>query len=160
MRVKKVLQKKLEKIILPERMISFFQWVSKDIEKKEEYTQVESDDMIQDQFNVGGLTKEGSGVYQFTYYPDEHSKIDYTWSLTLTAKQIKQIAEGQIKTLNLWSCQQDGCQNKSMDQSDSCYHHDYYDDGTPDPSKITAEELERLVSEKRKLFELWEKQKP
>ena len=141
-------------------MVCFFKWVSKDIEKKEEYTQVESDDMIQDQFNVGGLTEKGSGVYLFTYYPDEHSKKNYTWSLTLSSKQIKEIAEGKIKTLDLWACQQDHCQNKSMDKSSRCFFHDYYDNGKPDPSRLTPKELKKLIAEKRKLFEEWKKNTP
>ena len=126
MRIKKVNEKKLEKVEIPSRLRKFFGWVSEALALKEECTQIPSDDLIQDDYTYGGLIHEGGKEYSFTYFPTEGNK--NIWEFQLSAEQIGQIAEGKLTTLDLWACTQEDCQSKFQNSSDTCFYHDYYDD--------------------------------
>jgi hypothetical protein len=156
MRVLQFNDKKLEKVSLPKKLIDFFKQVNTDIVNKVEATQIESDDLIQNDFVYGGLLDQGGSDYIFTYYPVVSSTTNY-WCFILSTTEIKDIAEGKITTLNLWACQQNGCQNKFMNKTDTCFSHDYIDDGKPDPSEKTPQEWEKLRAEKKHMFEEWMK---
>lgn len=153
MRIERVNPKKLESVVIPERLVNFFKQVDNDIKSGSEYTKVESDDLIQNDFAYGGLTEEGKDSYSFTYFPNKVDK--YTWEFSLNIKQIDQIAKGNLTKLDLWSCKQDGCQSKFMNKEGRCFYHDYYDDGKPSPSQKTPEEIWQIQQEKKKWLEAY-----
>ncbi len=159
MRIQQIKEKKLERVTIPQNIVNFFKTLSIDIANKEEYTQIESDDLIQpglpETFIYGGLWDKNEDCYYFVYHPDEENGNQDRWEFNLTSEQVHKIAKGELKTLDLWACMQDGCQCKSMNKNDTCFRHDYSDDGKPDPTKPTPEEIKAISEEKRKLLEKW-----
>lgn len=151
MRVARIKEKKLEKTELTAKLIHFFKKLDKEIKDELQHTQIESGDLIQANFIYGGLIEEGGDRYIFTYFPRVGTK--NKWELELTKLQIERIAKGNIKTIDLWACQQDGCGSKFMDKNGTCFYHDYHDDGRPDPRKKSKEEIDEIVAQKKLLLE-------
>lgn len=150
--------KKLEEMVLPQDLVAWFGLVYKGILRKDESTQIESNDCIQygeDNFAFGGLIDKKRKLFMFTYFPVGSLQNKGKWTFELTEDQIRNIAQGKLKSLRLWACQQDGCQMKSDKQSHICFYHDYIDDGKPSPSKLTNEDLETLQKQKQALLKKW-----
>lgn len=123
MRVAKPHKKELEKVTIPSRLLKFLSGVYKDILSGDESTQIESDDLLQDDFVFGGLLEKGGDEYSFCYFPT--AETEHTWSFTLSKEDLKNISDGKISTLDLWSCRQDGCQSKFETEDQNCFYHDY-----------------------------------
>jgi len=158
MRILDIKDKKLEEVVLPQDLVGWFGLVYKGILRKDEPTQIESDDCIQygeDNFAFGGLIDKKRKLFMFTYFPVGSLQSKGRWTFELTENQIGDIAQGKLKSLRLWACQQDGCQVKSDKQSRTCFYHDYEDDGKPSPNHLTKEDFDRQQAEKLDLLRKW-----
>jgi len=58
-------------------------------------------------------------------------------------KKLEDVALGKLKSLKLWSCQQDGCQSKFDRQGYNCFYHDYEEDGKQSPSRKSPEDFSK-----------------
>jgi hypothetical protein len=152
MRTKKVYDKKLETVSLPPKLVNFLKKTYQSILNKEEATLLESDDLLQDSFVYGGLLKQGGNEYSFVYFPDV-SGIKNKWEFKLTTQDLKSIADETTTTLDLWACTQDNCQSKFMNNEDTCFYHDYFDDGKPYPNQKSPEEIAQIEKETQELMD-------
>lgn len=161
MRIANVKEKKLEEVVLPQDLIDWFGLVYRGINRKDEGTQIESDDCIQygeDNFAYGGLIDKKKRLFMFTYFPVGSLQNKGSWTFELTENQINDIAQGKLTTLMLWACQHKGCQIKSDKQDRACFYHDYEDDGKPNPHQLTKEDFDRLHNEKFDLLKKWKEE--
>lgn len=123
---------------LPERLIEFLKDVHSRIEAGDSATKIQSDDLLQCSHTYGGLTEMNSREYQFTYFPDE--EIETTWHFDLNEQEIRLIAEGSKRDLELWSCLDQGCGGMFQRKEDLCPDCDWVKN--QDASRFTDEEIE------------------
>lgn len=113
-----------ETVEIPENLSSFLAEVHQMILDNHEETAIESDDLLQCEFAYGGLKDSQTGIYSFTYFPDEKG-VRNKWEFALNKPEMEQIANGEIKELKLWACKDSGCGCKFSAENDSCFYCDW-----------------------------------
>ena len=98
-----------ESVSLPEDLRVFLCEVHQQIENGNKAALNESDDILQSEMAYGGLTKQGSTLYGFTYFSGEYAdtKVDdaASWELLLNRSEIADIAQRHKSKITLWACQ-------------------------------------------------------
>lgn len=88
---------------------------------------IDFDDAIQTPDLCGGRIGSGNRPFKFTYYHAGDANEKTRWYLAVHEREIEDIADGRLTTLNLYSCDTPKCGHKSTDVDDLC-DCDYVDD--------------------------------
>ena len=126
MREERQIPKTAETVGIPQDLYSFLSDVHRMIEEGCEETTIESDDLLQCESAFGGLEVEETGVYSFTYFPDEHGTRN-KWEFALTKPEIARISNGELTELELWACRSSACGCKFSSKNGSCFYCDWVD---------------------------------
>jgi hypothetical protein len=126
MRIERIQPKINLEVVIPDDLLRFFREVDVLIKQNDDLVTIESDDLIQTEFVYGGLIKEGSDLFGFTYFPEENTRPK--WGIELTASEIAEIASGKMQALNLWKCQNPDCGSHFSSANETCFDCDYIDD--------------------------------
>jgi hypothetical protein len=129
MRTARPKPKNLTQVNVPLNLREFLRKVATLIEGRDESAMVLSDDLLQGDRTYGGLIDDRAGEYGFTYFPGEGVRTK--WELQLTADQIRAIAHGRVRRLELWACTDDGCGSMFPSANELCFYCDYVDEGVP-----------------------------
>lgn len=129
MKIKKVLPKIKEEVVIPDELQNFLKInIYQAYLNNQQEAVIQSDDGIQNEVACAGLIDVESKIFVVTYYPDKESK--YYWSFDISLDDLKEISEGKKNSLTLWKCSDTSCQNKSGTEDSICLLHDFVDDGT------------------------------
>ena len=101
MREERQIPKTRETVRIPQDLSSFLSDVHRMIEEGSEEATLESDDLLQCESAFGGLEDKETGIYSFTYFPDEHGTRN-KWEFVLSRPEIGSIANREITQLELW----------------------------------------------------------
>lgn len=123
MRVERKKAKVIETTSIPEDLAEFMKSVLESIQNRDEEAVLPSDDLLQCECCYGGLIEENGSSFEFTYFPVED--IRPKWALMLNTDEINQIADGSMKTLELWACTDKSCGCKFWEPEDSCFYCDW-----------------------------------
>src|SRR5262245_47701354 len=99
----------------------FMRQVARRIAAREKETTIESDDLLQCDCIFGGLVDSTRKKFGFCYFHDDgverDEDDDVTWHVILDATQIQAIADGSLRSLQLWRCVNVscGCRHSSVD---------------------------------------------
>lgn len=129
MRIEQRQPKIQEDVKIPDNLVSFFAEVQREIDAEDEVTTIESDDLMQYEefdFAYGGLNDAETGEFTFRYFTDNEN--GSTWDLSLTKQEIGKIAEGELKQLTVWGCQNPLCGCKFSDEEGSCSNCDWVEE--------------------------------
>ena len=124
MREERRLPKTPEIVKIPQDLSSFLSDVHRMILEGSEDATIESDDLLQCESAFGGLEDAETGVYSFTYFPDEHGTRN-KWELALSELEIERVAKGEVTELKLWACRSSACGCKFSSESGSCFYCDW-----------------------------------
>ncbi len=114
-----------QKVPLPEDLVAFLGEVRTMIERGDEETTIQSDDLLQCERAYGGVTEEGGDYFSFTYFPDDSKR--NKWHFTLHRSDIEMIADEALTEISLWACQTPGCGCKFHSKDETCFYCDYED---------------------------------
>ncbi|MBM4070528.1 MAG: hypothetical protein FJ271_16465 [Planctomycetes bacterium] len=119
----------LREVALPPEVVASLQEVHQCIERRDEVTTIPTDDCIQIGCLCGGLMDDGSGRFYFSVHLADNSP--YVWDIALTEAEIKEIVDGKVTAISLWSCANERCGFKSYIEDITCHWCDYGGDRTP-----------------------------
>jgi|SRR5262245_9347583 len=134
MRIKRPQPKINHLVGIPGDLLRFLQEVDALIKQDDDLVTIESGVPIQAEFAYGGLIKEGSDRFSFTYFPEENTRPK--WSIELSSSEIAEIASGKIQTLKLWKCQNPDCRSHFFSPDETCFDCDYIDDELDERKRV------------------------
>lgn len=136
-------QKEERGMEVPSDFRRFLVGVYRQIEAGDPATTCESGDFLQARCAFGGLCREGSDLFGFTYF----NRIDDgTWEIVLTKDQIRRIASGETKDLPLWLCRSPGCANAFSDPDDLCDECDWEREPEDEDQQASAPSMADFVA--------------
>lgn len=149
MREKRFRQKIAKRAIVPAWLVQFFGEVDAKIQRRDAEAVTASDDFIQDSGIVGGLIEDGGDMYHFTVFPGPDNPINRPkWDLTLSSAIIHQIAEEELKHLDLWECDNPECMSLFSTPESVCIYCDYHDDERDERDRVKMALLSRTFKDK------------
>lgn len=110
------------RVELPPVLAEFLRHVAERIVAKDSSTTIESDDLLQCECAYGGLDYRAGDRFNFRFFPDEDSSA--TWNIQLDSLQIVDVAQGWLKSLDLWRCSGKACGCLYATEDSYCTHCD------------------------------------
>ena len=140
-------------VTIPTDFANFMREVARLIDVGDEAALNESDDLLQCDCAYGGLVDAESLRYGFRYFRGD-AEDSTTWDIILDAKDVAQIAGGNMETRSLWQCSKESCdclyptKDSYCPHCDSARHFDDYDSRLriqhPGESEDTLEAMRNL----------------
>ena len=113
---------------IPDNFRAFMIEVAALIDRKDEATTLESDDLLQTKGVYGGLLDGEKQVYGFTLFVPGFKR--GKWEIMLTEGEIRSIAEGTKPSFRLWMCKNPECGCGFSQETDNCFDCDWKEEGT------------------------------
>lgn len=104
---------------VPDAFACFMRHVAELIDHGDLAAKTESDDLLQTERAYGGLYDSENGKYGFAYFVDDDADIGICWYFDLDREQIRDIAAGRLRQMQMWKCEGHDCGRRFP-------HADYY----------------------------------